>query len=59
MDRSVPLAAMAIGLLGALLAPRFGPTAAFPPPVSFLVCTLGAFAGLWAVSSALGFEAQR
>lgn len=58
MDRSVLLTTLAVGLAGALLAPLFGPTAAYSPVVAFLVCTLGALAGLWIVSYALALDAR-
>ncbi|MCL7417930.1 MAG: hypothetical protein M8354_08845 [Halalkalicoccus sp.] len=59
MNRSALLAALFVGILGAILAPRFGPTAAFSPLVAFSVCALGALAGLWVVSYALALDAQR
>ncbi|MFC6905544.1 hypothetical protein [Halalkalicoccus tibetensis] len=59
MNRSALLAALVIGIVGATLAPRFGPTAAFPPVLVFLVCSLGALAGLRIVSYALALDAQR
>ncbi len=59
MNRSALLTALLVGTIGMILAPRFGPTAAFPPLVVLLVCSLGALTGLWGVSYALEREAQR
>jgi hypothetical protein len=52
-------AALIVGIAGAILAPRFGPTAAFSPLVAFSVCVLGALVGLLVVSYALELDAQR
>lgn len=57
MNRSALLTALVVGLLGAVLAPLFGPTADFSPLVAFLVCTIGAIGGLWTVSYALELDA--
>lgn len=59
MNRSALLAALVVGIVGTALAPRFGPTAAFPPLLAFLVCSAGALAGLWIVSYALALDDQR
>ncbi|ADJ13695.1 hypothetical protein [Halalkalicoccus jeotgali] len=59
MNRSAFSAALVIGLVGALAASRFGPTAAFSPLVAVFVCSVGALAGLWIVSYALALDAQR
>lgn len=56
MNRSALLAALVIGIVGAFLAPLFGPTAAFSPVVAFLVCAVGALVGLWTVSYALALD---
>ncbi|MEM4780977.1 MAG: hypothetical protein QXG03_05395 [Halalkalicoccus sp.] len=56
MDRFALLAALVLGALGAVLAPLFGPTAQLSPILVFLVCVLGALAGLGIVSYALSLE---
>lgn len=56
MNRSALLAAGLIGIVGAILAPRFSPTAGFSPVLVFLICSLGALAGLWIVSYALSLD---
>lgn len=57
MNRSALLAVVVVGLLGTAVAPRFAPTAGSPAALVFLVCALGALAGLWIVSYALSIDA--
>jgi phosphate/sulfate permease len=56
MNRSALLAAGLIGAVGAVVAPRFDPTAQFSPLLVFLICAFGALCGLWIVSYALSLD---